>query len=469
MATNNLSIILDLKDNASKELQGFAGKVKGMESTFKKMAGFGTVAFTAIAGSVAFAVKEFSKFEQAEVAFTSMLGSAELAKEMIKDLAEFSAKTPFQFEDIVSATRTLLAFGIEADDAKDKLKFLGDISAGAQIPLADLSQIFGKITTKGKAMTEEIMQLSERGIPVIDALAEQFGVTKEAIFEMAEQGELSAEVVETALLKMTTEGGIFQDQMVKQSQTVAGQFSTMKDNMTLSMVAVGAMFADESVVIIEAISKISNAFRGFAESGNPMIEIAIKLGLLFTALIAVIGFVGLAVIVVTKYFALLAAVFKITSATLVVMMLKFLLIVGVVAIIVAAAWYLYKNWDLAVGAMAIVFASVGNVIKSIFEGVINFIISGINLAIDALNVLIRQLEKVPGAGKIGISQISRVENVGFDQTDTGAMYNDLMSGNKTQGASTVVNITGNSFMGEEDMAEKIGNKLMSIVKLNAQV
>jgi len=469
MATNNLSIILDLKDNASKELKNFSGKVKGMESTFKKMAGFGTIAFSAIAGSIGLAVKEFSKFEQAEVAFSSMLGSAEEAKEMIKDLAEFSAKTPFQFEDIVSATRTLLAFGIESDDAKDKLKFLGDISAGAQIPLAEMAQIFGKITTKGKAMTEEIMQLSERGIPVIDALAEQFDVTKEAIFEMASQGEISAEVVETALINMTTEGGIFQDQMVKQSQTVAGQFSTMKDNMTLSMVAVGTMFADESVVIIQAISKISGAFRKFAESGNPMIEIAIKLALLFTGLIAVIGFVGLAVIVVTKYFALLGAIFAVTGTVVAIMLLKFLLIVAVVAVIVASAWYLYKNWDLAVGAMAIVFASVGNVIKSIFESVINFIIGGINIAIDALNILIRQLAKVPGAGKIGISQLSSVENVGFDQTDTGAMYNDLMSGNKTQGATTVVNITGNSFMGEDDMAEKIGDKLMSIVKLNAQV
>ena len=469
MATNYLSIILDLQDNASKELQAFAGKVKGMETAFKKIAGFGTVAFTAIAGSLTLAVKEFSKFEQAEVAFTSMLGSAELAKEMIKDLAEFSAQTPFQFEDIVKATRTLLAFGIKAEDAKDKLKFLGDISAGAQIPLADLSQIFGKITTKGKAMTEEIMQLSERGIPVIDALAEQFGVTKEAIFEMAEQGELSAEVVETALLKMTTEGGIFQDQMVKQSQTVAGQFSTMKDNMKLVMVAVGAMFQDESVVIIQAISKISGSLRVFAESGNPMIEMSIKVGLLLTALVAVFGFVGFAAIIVSKYFVILGGVFGITGTAMVIMMLKFLLIVVVVAIIVASAWYLYKNWDLAVGAMQIVFASVGNVIKSIFESVINFIISGINIAIDAVNVLIRELEKIPGAGKIGISQLSNVDNVAFTQTDTGAMYNDLMSGNKSRGASTVVNITGNSFMGEDDMAEKIGNKLMSIVKLNAQV
>ena len=59
------------------------------------------------------------------------------------------------------------------------------------------------------------------GIPIIDELAKQFDVGKEAIFEMAETGQLAAEVVESALKSMTAEGAIFSDQMNKQSQTIS--------------------------------------------------------------------------------------------------------------------------------------------------------------------------------------------------------------------------------------------------------
>jgi len=469
MATQQLSIILDLQNKASAKLDAFNKDLKGFDSSFRKMRNIGTGAFVAIAGAVGFAVKEFSKFEQAEVAFTSMLGSAEDAKDMIKDLADFSAKTPFQFEDIVSATRTLLAFGIESDDAKEKLKFLGDISAGAQVPLADMAQIFGKITTKGKAMTEEIMQLSERGIPIIDELAKQFDVTKEAIFEMASEGQLTADVVESALQRMTEKGGIFEDQMVKQSQTVAGQFSTMKDNLTLSMVAIGEMFADESVVIISAITKIANSFKEFAESGNPFIEIGIKVALVFSALLAIFGLVGLTTLMLSKYFIILGGIFGVTGTAALIMMAKIFLIVGVIVIIIASIWNLYKNWDLAVGAMRIVFATMANVIGSVFESVINFIIAGINTAIDAVNLLLRKLAKIPGAKKIGISELSNVDKLSLAEHDTGAMYNDLIETPRPQGGGNVVNITGNSFMGEEEMAENIGDTIIQKLQINTLI
>src|SRR6056297_1320811 len=100
MPQRELQILLDLKDNASKELKGFRGKLRKMQPAFRKMAMAGTASLAAIGAGVTKAVQTFGEFEQIEVAFESMLGSGEKAVNMMKDLQEFSATTPFQFKDI---------------------------------------------------------------------------------------------------------------------------------------------------------------------------------------------------------------------------------------------------------------------------------------------------------------------------------------------------------------------------------
>ena len=105
------------------------------------------------------------KIEQLEVSFESMLGSARAAKDMIEDLSYFAATTPFQLTDIGFATKSLIAFGVRGDEVIGKLQFLGDIAAGTGVPLGELAQIYGKALAKGKAQTEELNQMSERGRP----------------------------------------------------------------------------------------------------------------------------------------------------------------------------------------------------------------------------------------------------------------------------------------------------------------
>jgi len=174
-------------------------------------------------------LKAAGTMEQMEVSFESMLGSANKAKLLMKDLVSFAAKTPFELVGISRATKQLLAFGIKQKDIISNLQILGDISAGAEVPLTDMAAIFGKVKAKGKAMTEEILQLNDRGIPIIDVLAKKFKVAKNEIFEAASQGKISFKIVSNALESMTKKGGIFHNQMIKQSRTLFGLFSTMRD------------------------------------------------------------------------------------------------------------------------------------------------------------------------------------------------------------------------------------------------
>lgn len=188
-----------------------------------------------------------AKIETMEVAFESMLGSQEKAKAMTKELIDFTARTPFQLDGVSASAKQLLGFGVQQDQITAKLKVLGDIAAGANVPLTDMSAIFGKSMAKGKAMTEELLQMSDRGIPIIAVLGKQLGVSGDKIFDMASKGKISFEILEKALTSMTVKGGIFEDQMAKQSRTLAGLWSTMKDNF-------GLMFAEFGIAVVETLN-----------------------------------------------------------------------------------------------------------------------------------------------------------------------------------------------------------------------
>lgn len=240
-------------------------------------------------------LKAAGTMEQMEVSFESMLGSANKAKLLMKDLVSFAAKTPFELVGISKATKQLLAFGIKQKNIVSNLQVLGDISAGAGVPLTDMAAIFGKIKAKGKAMTEEILQLSDRGIPIIDVLAKKFNTTGEAVLDAASKSQLSFKLISNALKGMVSKGGIFHQQMIRQSKTLFGLFSTMKDVMFNAFAVMGdgiietTNLKEKMVELSQWIEKATAKFNLLSPSAKKMIVYA---GLLVAALAPVLLVVG---------------------------------------------------------------------------------------------------------------------------------------------------------------------------------
>ena len=268
MAKLDLALVVRTVDQATRPLRNIQRTVKqvgqqtgldrvgrGLRVTGRQMRVVSTEAL-ALAGNLGgiavavgglvggFALRAFGSIEQLEVAFTSMLGSEEAALDMVKQLTDFTAKTPFQLQGVGAAAKLLLGFGVASDDVIDNLQFLGDIASGASVPLIDLAQIYGKTLAKGKAQTEELNQLSERGVPILQALvdlAADYGneISKEDVYKAAERGTITFETIEKALRRMTAEGGLFNNQMEAQSRTLFGLGSTVKDNVFLVLADVG--------------------------------------------------------------------------------------------------------------------------------------------------------------------------------------------------------------------------------------
>lgn len=308
-----------------------------------------------IAAFGAAALFQSAKLETFQVSFETMLGSAKKATKLMSDLKTFSAETPFKLDGIAKSTKTLLSFGVVQDDMINRLKMLGDISAGASVPLQDIAQIFGKAKAKSKLMTEELLQLAERGIPIIQDLSDHFGVLPADIFDAASKSQISFAVMQQSLERMTSAGGIFFEQTKKQSQTLAGLWSTFTDNIALSLAAFGDMnveiFGLKELLkkIIAPLSKLPEKISKFTKE-NPKLA---KMSIMFLGFLAILGplliFVGLlgaAIPFLITGFGALAAIVIFTFTTMSTGILALLSPIGLlVAAIAFIGFIVFKNWD----------------------------------------------------------------------------------------------------------------------------
>ncbi len=275
-----------------KEFKQLSRTVKSAGDSMSKFGqGMSLKATAPLALFGAVALKQSANLETLGVSFETMLGSAKKSKEMMNSLLSFTATTPFQLQGVAQSAKQLLAFGVEEGKVTERLRMLGDVSAGAGVPLKDMASIFGKVKSKGKMMTEEILQMSDRGIPIVQVLADGFGVAKDKIFEMASNSQISFDVMKQALGSMTKKGGIFFNQTQKQSETLAGRWSTLKDNFLITSAAIGDVLVESTGLnkilkdMAEGMAPLAEKIKNFAQQ-HPMIT---KMILLFTGFVVVLG------------------------------------------------------------------------------------------------------------------------------------------------------------------------------------
>lgn len=198
------------------------------------LAGMGVIAtmFTAL-GTVA--VKYNSQMEQYQTSFEVMLGSEEKALELVEKLKEKAASTPFEMEDLASTTQLLLNYGLTADEATDKMLMLGDISQGSADKMQRIATAYGQMSSAGKVSLEDIKQMIEAGFNPLQEISETTGESMESLYDRISKGTISVDEITASMERATSEGGKYFQSMDKQSQTLSGKLSTLKDTINSAL------------------------------------------------------------------------------------------------------------------------------------------------------------------------------------------------------------------------------------------
>lgn len=253
------------KQTAGKVTREFARMGPQMQTVGRSMSMWLTAP---LVGAGVLAVKTAADYETLRQSMDILNGSAEEGARNFERLKDFSARTPFQLQDLASAQNMLQGFGQSADDAFESIKMIGDISAVSGGSIRGIGIAFGQAAAEGRLMSRDIRQLINQGVPAIKLLADTMGVAQSEIFDLASQGEISFEILQRAFREATSEGGMFADGMEKQSKTTGGLFSTLKDNVSIAMGSIGNDLS-ETLDIKEVMTGLTDSIReGVTWFGN---------------------------------------------------------------------------------------------------------------------------------------------------------------------------------------------------------
>lgn len=224
------------------------------------IAAIGTAAVAAVGGLA----KLGGELETTRIQFATFLGSVEAGNALLNKLTQFANFTPFSNDEINRSAKTLLSFGLEADQVTSTLKTLGDISAGTGKPIAELSVIFGQIRSTGRLMGQDLLQLINAGFNPLQVISEKTGRSMLNLKKDMEQGKISFADVEDAMKTATSEGGLFFDLTTKLSNSFEGKLSTALGKGRFILQTIGEkilpvvnFFLDRFIGLIDEASKVN--------------------------------------------------------------------------------------------------------------------------------------------------------------------------------------------------------------------
>ena len=269
--------------NVSKAVEREGGNIEEIFERLTKAAaafGVGLSAKEFIAQSVQIR----GEFQKLEVAFTTMLGSTEKADALMQQMVRTAATTPFDLQGVANGAKSLLAYGVAAEDVNKTLIRLGDIAAGLSIPLGDLVYLYGTTMAQGRLYTADLNQFTGRGIPMIGELAKQFGVAESEVKSLVEAGKVGFPEVQKVIESLTNEGGKFGGLMEAQSKTIAGQISNIEDSISQMFNNIGK--ANEGI-INSALGVVSDLVENYEQVGKVLLELVGTYGAYKAALITI--------------------------------------------------------------------------------------------------------------------------------------------------------------------------------------
>lgn len=246
-ADNGMDGFASSTDKASgKSLANAITQGTVMANVFSKL---GSAALNAAEGFISSGIEYNAQIEKYTTGFTNMLGSAEAAQQVMSQIQEDAAKTPFDVASLTQANQYLISAGENASYARNTIMALGDaVSAtgGGNDELNRMAQNLQQIANTGKATAADIKQFAYAGIDVYGILADYTGKSTAEVQKMT----ISYDLLTQALQAASEEGGRYYNSMDTQSQTMNGRVSTLKDNVSqLAGLLTGDLSSGIGVVI----------------------------------------------------------------------------------------------------------------------------------------------------------------------------------------------------------------------------
>lgn len=231
---------------------------------------------SAITGYIKKMVEVRGEFELQKVALAAILQNKEKADELWARTQELALQSPFRLSQLVTFTKQLAAYQVEADKLYDTNKRLADVSAGLGVDMGRLILAFGQVKAANYLRSAEIRQFTEAGINMLGELSKLF---TELEGKMVSVGEVQERVqkrmvsfgdVEEVFKRLTDAGGMFYNMQQKQSETLKGMIAKLGDALDIMLNKIGE--ANEGV-LKGAVTIILQVLQSWNKIGDVVVPI----------------------------------------------------------------------------------------------------------------------------------------------------------------------------------------------------
>ena len=205
----------------------------------------GVFAVTSIVGYVNKLVKIRGEFELQHKSLQVLLQDKDKADALWDKTVQLAVKSPFRVKDLVTYTKQLAAYRVEADKLYETNKMLADVSAGLGVDMDRLILAFGQVKAANYLRGTELRQFSEAGINILKELADEYTrvegriVTVGEVFNRVSKRMVSFADVEKVFQKVTSAGGVFYKMQEKQAETTIGLLNNLKDVVDVALNDIG--------------------------------------------------------------------------------------------------------------------------------------------------------------------------------------------------------------------------------------
>ena len=262
----NVAINVDSREAVTKlrqvqsQSQATERAVEGLGAAVGKLA-----AALGVIQAARFVFVKTAELESQTRSLQVLTGSAEKAGQIIKELQQLGAVTPFTSSELIDSAKRLQAFGVETNKVVETTRRLADVSGATGAELQGLVTAYGQVQAKGRLQGEELLQFQERGVALQQELRKQYNLSGEEFQDALSKGKISAEAVEFAIQSLTNAGGKYANGAIAQSDTLNGRFSTLQDGIeglarTIGTALTPAIKAvlNEAIFAINTINQLLN-------------------------------------------------------------------------------------------------------------------------------------------------------------------------------------------------------------------
>ena len=315
------------------------------------------------------AIKSAADIEKLKVSLSTALGGTQAQTEKaFKAIEAFASKTPFALEEVAMAFIKLKNMGL--DPSMDALKSYGNTASAMGKSLNDM------IEAVADAAVGEFERLKEFGIKA-SSQGDNVAFTFKGVTTTVRK---NAEEIETYLQNI---GNVdFAGGIEKQSETLTGMLSTLKDNVGLVMAEFGNVMLPVVKRLTTVMTKVATVMRSISPEAKKVIVV-------IAAIAAALGPLIFGVGVMLSLVPAIVSGFTAISASAATVAIPIISVIAAIAAIGAAFIYVRDNAD----AFAVVFKNMWISLKNDVLKNIVAILKGINvLARGRFSGLIKELE-----------------------------------------------------------------------------